>query len=429
MLNQDWWERATVSIPGGVNSPVRAFKSVGGTPRFIDRADGPYMWDCEGRHYIDLICSWGPMILGHRHPAVMTAVREAVENGFTYGAPTTGEVLLAEEIRKLIPSIEQVRLVSSGTEATMSALRLARAYTGRSRIIKFEGCYHGHSDGLLVKAGSGLLSLGQPSSAGIPESVASQTHVLEYNNCDELIRTFQSIGDQIAAVIIEPVAGNMNLVQATPQFLSTLRNLCTRHGSVLIFDEVMCGFRVALGGAQSLYQIKPDVTCLGKVIGGGMPAAAFGGRRDIMDLLAPTGRVYQAGTLSGNPIAVAAGLATLKEIQREGFYEQLSTAAARLAHGFVESASRHGDIPFCADHLGSMFGIYAAPKVPRNSTEVLAADSVLFGRLFHALLQQGVYVAPSAFEAGFVSSAHNARVIDSALEKIDTAFRALAKNS
>lgn len=427
MSNQNWWDRATVSIPGGVNSPVRAFAAVGGTPRFIDRADGPYMWDCEGRRYIDFIGSWGPTILGHRHPSVVAAVQKAIDRGFSYGAPTTGEVLLAEEIRKLVPSIDQVRLVASGTEATMSALRLARAYTGRSRIIKFEGCYHGHSDGLLVKAGSGLLALGQASSAGVSESVASQTTVLEYNDCEELARTFESMGDQIAAVIIEPVAGNMNLVQPTADFLSMLRTLCTRFGAILIFDEVMCGFRVALGGAQALYKITPDLTCLGKVIGGGMPLAAFGGRKDIMRMLAPTGPVYQAGTLSGNPIAVAAGLATLKEIQREGFYERLSASAARLVKGFL-LASRHLETPISADHLGGMFGIYVADRIPRSSTEAMTSDAKRFGKIFHALLDEGVYIAPSAFESGFVSSAHTSTVIDSALEQIESAFIKLGKS-
>ena len=336
--NEALFERAQLTIPGGVNSPVRAFRSVGGTPRFIERAQGAYFWDADGQRYIDYIGSWGPMILGHVHPEVLEAVQKVLVNGFSFGAPTESEVEIAEEICKLVPSIEQVRMVSSGTEATMSALRLARGFTNRSRIVKFEGCYHGHADSLLVKAGSGLLTFGNPTSAGVPADIAKHTTVLEYNNVAALEEAFKAFGNEIASVIVEPVAGNMNLVRATPEFLNALRRLCSEYGSVLIFDEVMCGFRVALGGAQQVYGIKPDLTCLGKVIGGGMPAAAFGGRRDIMAHLAPLGGVYQAGTLSGNPIAVAAGLKTLQLIQAPGFYDTLTARTARLVQGLSQAA-------------------------------------------------------------------------------------------
>ena len=332
MNNQELFDRAQRSTPGGVNSPVRAFRSVGGTPRFITRAEGAYFWDAEGKKYIDYIGSWGPAIVGHAHPEVVKAVQSAAANGLSFGAPTEGEVLIAEEICKLVPSIEQVRLVSSGTEATMSALRLARGATGRDKIIKFEGCYHGHADSLLVKAGSGLLTLGNPSSSGVPADFTKHTVVLDYNNTQQLTDTFNAIGDQIACVIVEPVAGNMNLIRATPEFLNTMRQLCTRHGSILIFDEVMCGFRVGLGGAQALYNITPDLTALGKVIGGGLPVAAFGGRRDLMAHMAPLGGVYQAGTLSGNPVAVAAGMTTLKLIQAPGFYESLTAQTSKLTN-------------------------------------------------------------------------------------------------
>jgi len=423
--NQALFERAQRVIPGGVNSPVRAFRSVGGTPRFIARAQGPYFWDAEGTRYIDYIGSWGPMILGHVHPEVLEAVQRVLVDGFSFGAPTEAEIEIAEEIRKLVPSMEQLRFVSSGTEATMSALRLARGFTNRSRIVKFEGCYHGHADSLLVKAGSGLLTFGNPTSAGVPPDIAKHTTVLEYNNSDALEAAFAAFGREIAAVIVEPVAGNMNLVRGNPAFLQTLRRLCTESGAVLIFDEVMCGFRVALGGAQALYGIEPDLTCLGKVIGGGMPAAAFGGRRDIMAHLAPEGTVYQAGTLSGNPIAVAAGMKTLQLIQAPGFYERLSAQTARLANGLA-AAARAAGVAFSADALGGMFGIYFNPQVPASFADVSRSDIGAFNAFFHRMLDAGVHFAPSAYEAGFVSMAHDDAVIDATLDAARGAFVALA---
>lgn len=423
--NEALFERAQRSIPGGVNSPVRAFRSVGGTPRFVARAQGPYFWDAEGVRYIDYIGSWGPMILGHVHPEVLEAVQRVLADGFSFGAPTEAEIEIAEEIRKLVPSIDQVRLVSSGTEATMSALRLARGFTKRERIVKFEGCYHGHADSLLVKAGSGLLTFGNPTSAGVPPDIAKHTSVLEYNNTEALEAAFAAFGDEIAAVIVEPVAGNMNLVRGNPEFLQSLRRLCTHHGAVLIFDEVMCGFRVALGGAQALYGIEPDLTCLGKVIGGGMPAAAFGGRRDIMAHLAPEGAVYQAGTLSGNPIAVAAGLKTLQLIQAPGFYERLGERTARLANGLA-AVAREAGATFSADAVGGMFGIYFTERVPASFADVSRSDISRFNAFFHKMLDAGVYFAPSAYEAGFVSIAHDDAVIDATLEAARGAFAALA---
>ncbi|RFU46296.1 glutamate-1-semialdehyde 2,1-aminomutase [Paraburkholderia sp. DHOC27] len=423
--NEALFERAQVTIPGGVNSPVRAFRSVGGTPRFIERAQGAYFWDADGQRYIDYIGSWGPMILGHVHPEVLEAVQRVLVNGFSFGAPTESEVAIAEEICKLVPSIEQVRMVSSGTEATMSALRLARGFTNRSRIVKFEGCYHGHADSLLVKAGSGLLTFGNPTSAGVPVDIAKHTTVLEYNNVAALEEAFKAFGNEIASVIVEPVAGNMNLVRATPEFLQALRRLCTEYGAVLIFDEVMCGFRVALGGAQQLYGITADLTCLGKVIGGGMPAAAFGGRRDIMAHLAPLGGVYQAGTLSGNPIAVAAGLKTLQLIQAPGFYDTLAARTTRLVEGLT-GVAREAGVPFAADALGGMFGLYFADKVPASFAEVTQSDVPRFNAFFHKMLDAGVYFAPSAYEAGFVSSAHDDAIIDATIEAARGAFASLA---
>jgi glutamate-1-semialdehyde 2,1-aminomutase len=423
--NEALFERAQRTIPGGVNSPVRAFRSVGGTPRFIERAQGPYFWDADGRQYTDYIGSWGPMILGHVHPDVLGAVQRVLVNGFSFGAPTESEVEIAEEICKLVPSIEQVRMVSSGTEATMSALRLARGFTSRSRIVKFEGCYHGHADSLLVKAGSGLLTFGNPTSAGVPADIAKHTTVLEYNNVEQLDEAFAAFGAEIAAVIVEPVAGNMNLVRATHEFLQALRARCDEHGCVLIFDEVMCGFRVALGGAQQVFGIKADLTCLGKVIGGGMPAAAFGGRRDIMAHLAPLGGVYQAGTLSGNPIAMAAGLKTLELIQAPGFYETLSIRTRRLADGLAAVAKDAG-VAFSTDAIGGMFGLYFAPRVPTSFAEVMQGDTKRFNAFFHAMLDAGVYFAPSAYEAGFVSSAHTDAVIDATLDAARGAFASLA---
>ncbi len=423
--NESLFARAQRSTPGGVNSPVRAFRSVGGTPRFITRAEGPYMWDAEDKRYIDYIGSWGPAIVGHAHPSVIEAVQRAAVLGLSFGAPTEGEIEMAEEICRLVPSIEQVRLVSSGTEAAMSALRLARGATGRDAIIKFEGCYHGHADSLLVKAGSGLLTFGNPTSAGVPEDFAQHTLVLDYNNPQQLEDVFAKMADRIACVIVEPVAGNMNLVRATPDFLQTMRRLCTQHGSILIFDEVMCGFRVGLGGAQAMYGIEPDLTVLGKVIGGGLPVAAFGGKSDIMKHLAPLGSVYQAGTLSGNPVAVAAGLSTLKLIQQPGFYEKLGAQTRKLAEG-LERAGREAGERFCADAVGGMFGIYFADKTPDSYAEVMACDKTRFNAFFHAMLELGIYLAPSAFEAGFVSAAHDDAVIDATIEAARTTFSQLA---
>ena len=422
--NDSLFARAQLSTPGGVNSPVRAFRSVGGTPRFITRAEGPYFWDADDRRYIDYIGSWGPAIVGHAHPQVIKAVQDAAARGLSFGAPTEGEIDMAEEICRLVPSIEQVRLVSSGTEAAMSALRLARGATGRDTIIKFEGCYHGHADSLLVKAGSGLLTFGNPTSAGVPEDFAKHTLVLDYNNPQQLEEVFKKLGDQIACVIVEPVAGNMNLLRATPEFLHAMRRLCTRYGAVLIFDEVMCGFRVALGGAQSLYNIRPDLTVLGKVIGGGLPVAAFGGRADLMNHLAPLGSVYQAGTLSGNPVAVAAGITTLKLIQTPGFYETLTGQTAKLALGLVGAAKEAG-ITFCADAIGGMFGLYFAQEIPSSYSTMMACDKTKFNTFFHAMLDEGVYLAPSAFEAGFVSIQHDDAVINTTVAAARTAFARL----
>jgi glutamate-1-semialdehyde 2,1-aminomutase len=422
--NDTLFERAQRSTPGGVNSPVRAFRSVGGTPRFISRAAGPYFWDADDRRYIDYIGSWGPAIVGHAHPAVVQAVQQAAERGLSFGAPTEGEVLMAEELCRLVPSMEQVRLVSSGTEAAMSALRLARGATGRDLVIKFEGCYHGHADSLLVKAGSGMLTFGNPTSAGVPEDFARHTMVLDYNDAQQLEDTFAKVGDRIACVIVEPGAGHMNLLPATPEFLQTMRRLCTRHGALLAFDEVMSGFRVALGGAQSLYGIAPDMTVLGKVIGGGLPVAAFGARADLMKHLAPLGGVYQAGTLSGNPVAVAAGMTTLKLVQAPGFYEALSAQTARMAAG-ISDAAREAGVPFCANSVGGMFGLYFTPEVPRNYAEMMKCDKAAFNAFFHAMLDAGVYLAPSAFEAGFVSAQHDDAVIDATLAAARQAFAAM----
>ena len=424
MTNTELFARAQLTTPGGVNSPVRAFRSVGGTPRFITRAEGPYFWDAEQTRYIDYIGSWGPAIVGHAHPEVVKAVQAAAALGLSFGAPTEGEILMAEELCRLMPSIEQVRLVSSGTEATMSALRLARGATGRDKIIKFEGCYHGHADALLVKAGSGLLTLGNPSSAGVPHDFTKHTLVLDYNNTQQLEDIFKTMGDQIACVIVEPVAGNMNLIKATPEFLQTMRRLCTEHGTVLIFDEVMCGFRVALGGAQALYNITPDLTALGKIIGGGLPVAAFGGRADLMAHMAPLGAVYQAGTLSGNPVAVAAGLTTLKLIQAEGFYENLSNQTNKLVRGLTELAQQAG-INFCADSIGGMFGLYFSSEIPTSYAAMMSSDKEQFNRLFHLMLDGGVYLAPSAYEAGFVSAQHDDAIIEATLQVAKHAFSQL----
>ncbi len=419
--NEVLFDRAQESIPGGVNSPVRAFRSVGGAPRFIEKALGPHMFDIEGKRYIDYIGSWGPMILGHNNPKVIEAVKHAVDNGLSFGAPTKAEVLIAEEIKKLIPTIEEVRLVSSGTEAGMSAIRLARGYTGRNKIVKFEGCYHGHSDSLLVKGGSGQLTFGTPSSAGVPEAVTNDTIVLEYNNPQMIRELFDKQGDEIACVIVEAVAGNMNMVPATQEFLNAMREETAKHGAVLIVDEVMTGFRVALGGAQSVYGIDPDITMFGKVIGGGMPVAAFGGKRDIMNCVAPLGAVYQAGTLSGNPVAVACGLATLEEIQAPDFYKRLSAQAAKLVRGLGEAAKKPG-VQFSAQSMGGMFGIYFRGSCPTSFKEVMECDGERFKTFFHAMLDNGVYLAPSIYEAGFVSITHDDSVIARTLEAADKAF-------
>ena len=409
--SQQLFQRAQLVIPAGVNSPVRAFRSVGGTPPFIQRGRGAQVWDADGRVYIDYVGSWGPLVVGHAHPDVVKAAQQAAERGLSFGAPTEQEVEMAELLCRLVPSLEQVRLVNSGTEATMSAIRLARGHTGRHRIVKFEGCYHGHADALLVKAGSGALTFGQPSSAGVPEETAAHTMVLEYNNEIALERAFANDADGIAAVIVEPVAGNMNLVAPRLSFLEQLRTLCTRHGTVLIFDEVMTGFRVALGGAQALYGVQPDLTTLGKVIGGGLPVGAFGGRRDIMQKIAPLGPVYQAGTLSGNPVAVAAGLATLKLVQAPGFFDRLGAATHMLCVGLVRAAQECG-IPFSAQNVGGMFGLYFRGTPPTGYAEVMQCDREAFNHFFHAMLAEGIYLAPSAYEAGFVSSAHGPAEIE-----------------
>ena len=432
--NQALFERAQRVIPGGVNSPVRAFRSVGGTPRFITRGHGAYIWDAEGQRYIDYIGSWGPMILGHGHPAVLEAVQKAALDGFSFGAPTEREIELAEAIIGLVPSVEQVRLVSSGTEAGMSAIRLARGATGRSKIVKFEGCYHGHADALLVKAGSGLATFGHPTSAGVPPEVVQHTLVLEYNNVQQVEDLFASQGDEIACVMIEPICGNMNFVRASVPFMARIRELCTQYGALLVFDEVMTGFRVALGGAQSVYAglipgFQPDMSVFGKVIGGGMPLAAFGASKKVMGLLAPLGPVYQAGTLSGNPVATACGLATLREISQPGFFEALSASTQSLVAGLTAAAHEAG-VPLVGDSEGGMFGFFfatsSATPLPQNYGAVMATDKERFNRFFHAMLDQGVYLAPALYEAGFVSAAHSADDIAATVAAARIAFRALA---
>ncbi|MEO5700075.1 MAG: glutamate-1-semialdehyde 2,1-aminomutase [Casimicrobiaceae bacterium] len=422
--NDELFARAQRTIPAGVNSPVRAFRSVGGTPRFFTRGEGPYLWDADGKRYIDYVGSWGPAILGHAHRDVVRAVQETAAHGLSFGAPTLAEIELAELLCERVPSMEMVRLVSSGTEATMSALRLARGVTGRSKIVKFEGCYHGHGDSLLVKAGSGALTFGQPSSAGVPAAIANETVVLPYNDRAAVEAVFRDNPTGIAGIIVEPVAGNMNLVAPAPGFLQGLRDGCDRYGAVLIFDEVMTGFRVHPGGAQALYGITPDLTTLGKVIGGGMPVGAFGGRRAIMEAIAPLGPVYQAGTLSGNPVAVAAGLATLRAIAAPGFYERLGVHTLALTDGLADRAARAG-VPFSAQAIGGMFGIYFAARVPASYDAVLASDKARFNRFFHAMLEAGVYLAPSAYEAGFVSAAHGAQIIGETLAIAEGCFAAI----
>jgi glutamate-1-semialdehyde 2,1-aminomutase len=427
--NQQLFDRARALIPGGVNSPVRAFRAVGGTPRFVQRAQGAYFWDANGQKFIDYIGSWGPMILGHGHPRVLDAVQQAVLEGFSYGAPTEREIELAEEIARHVPSVEMVRLVSSGTEAAMSAIRLARGATGRSRIIKFEGCYHGHADALLVKAGSGLATFGHPTSAGVPPEVVQHTMVLEYNNIQQLEEAFATHGKELACVIIEAIAGNMNFVRASVPFMKRCRELCTQHGALLVFDEVMTGFRVALGGAQSVYArqipgFAPDMTVMGKVIGGGMPLAAFGGPRALMERLAPLGPVYQAGTLSGNPVATACGLATLKEIARPEFFPALAKKTQSLVEG-LKSAAAEAGLPFAADCEGGMFGFFLLPELPQNYPAVMKSDAPRFGKLFHGLLDRGVYIAPALYEAGFVSWAHTDADIAQTVQAAREVFKSL----
>jgi glutamate-1-semialdehyde 2,1-aminomutase len=419
--NDELFERAQRTIPAGVNSPVRAFRSVGGTPRFFTRGEGPYAWDAEGTRFIDYVGSWGPAIVGHAHPDVVRAVQDAATRGLSFGAPTEVEIEMAETLVRRLPSIELVRLVSSGTEATMSALRLARGFTGRPKIVKFEGCYHGHGDSLLVKAGSGALTFGQPSSAGVPPEIANQTVVLPYNDVEALEAAFRAEAHAIAGIIVEPIAGNMNLVVPSREWLAALRTTCDRHGAVLIFDEVMTGFRVHPRGVQGLTGITPDLTTLGKVIGGGMPVGAFGGRRDIMQKIAPLGPVYQAGTLSGNPVAVAAGLATLALTEAPGFYDCLAAKTRALTDGLAAAAKRAG-VSFCANAVGGMFGLYFAERVPASYAEVMACDKERFNRFFHAMLDDGVYFAPSAYEAGFVSAAHGDEDIADTIRKAGRAF-------
>jgi glutamate-1-semialdehyde 2,1-aminomutase len=429
-LNDTLMARARQVIPGGVNSPVRAFRAVGGTPRFVQRAEGPYFWDANHQRYIDYIGSWGPMILGHGHPAVLEAVHQAANEGFSFGAPTEREIELAEAIIALYPSLEMVRLVSSGTEAGMSAIRLARGATGRDKIIKFEGCYHGHADALLVKAGSGLATFGNPTSAGVPPEVVQHTLVLEYNHVAQLEEAFAQHGADVACVILEPIAGNMNFVRASTEFTRRARELCTQHGALLIYDEVMTGCRVALGGAQSVYAklipgFEPDLTVLGKVIGGGMPLAAFGGKRAVMEQLAPLGPVYQAGTLSGNPVATACGLATLREISRPGFFDALSSKTRQLVDGLQGAADAEG-VAFSSDCEGGMFGFFLLPELPRNYSQVMKSDSARFNTLFHGLLERGVYIAPALYEAGFVSAAHGPNDIAQTVGAAREVFRTLA---
>lgn len=428
--NQTLFDRARATIPGGVNSPVRAFAAVGGTPRFVQRAQGAYFWDANGQQYTDYIGSWGPMILGHGHPEVLDVVQAAVLEGFSFGAPTEREVLLAERICQLMPSVEMVRLVSSGTEAAMSALRLARGFTGRKKIIKFNGCYHGHADALLVKAGSGLATLGTSSSAGVPEEVARDTIVLEYNNLEQLEAAFAQHGDEVAALIIEPIAGNMNFVRASVEFTAKARELTAKHGALLIYDEVMTGFRVALGGAQSVYAqkipgFKPDLTVMGKVIGGGMPLAAFGGRRDVMEHLAPLGGVYQAGTLSGNPIATACGFKTLELISAPAFHADLHLKTGHLMQGLKAEADAAG-IPFTVDWQGGLFGFFFLPELPTNYPAVMRTDKAVFNRFFHGMLERGHYFAPALYEAGFMSAAHTSDDIDRTLDAARAVFKTLA---
>ncbi|GHH47475.1 MULTISPECIES: glutamate-1-semialdehyde 2,1-aminomutase [Gammaproteobacteria] len=423
--SHDLFAQAQALIPGGVNSPVRAFKSVGGEPFFVQRADGAYLFDVDGNRYIDYVGSWGPMIVGHNHPAVREAVEKAVRDGLSFGAPCPAEVAMAQAITRLVPSCEMVRMVNSGTEATLSAIRLARGATGRQRIVKFEGCYHGHGDSFLVKAGSGMLTLGVPTSPGVPAGLSELTATLSYNDFEGATRLFDEIGGEIAAVIIEPVVGNANCIPPRPGYLQHLRELCTQHGALLIFDEVMTGFRVALGGAQALYGIAPDLTTFGKIIGGGMPVGAYGGRRELMAQIAPSGPIYQAGTLSGNPVAMAAGLAMLELIQAPGFHDRLAAATATLCDG-LEAAAREAGVAVTTNRVGAMFGVFFTDQKVETYAQATACDIPAFNRFFHAMLERGVFLAPSAYEAGFVSSAHDAATIEATVAAAREAFRASA---
>lgn len=413
-------------IPGGVNSPVRAFRAVGGTPIFIEKAQGAYLYDVDGKQYVDYVLSWGPMILGHAHPQVIAAVAEKIQDGLSFGAPTAIETEIAKEICQLVPSIEMIRMVSSGTEATMSAIRLARGYTGRNKLIKFEGCYHGHSDSLLVKAGSGALTMGTPSSPGVPAGTVEHTINLPYNDLEAVSEYFAKAGDDVACIIVEPVAGNMNLIPPVPGFLEKLRELCTEYGAVLIFDEVMTGFRVGLGCAQGYYDIDPDLTCLGKVVGGGMPVGAFGGKKEIMQMISPLGPVYQAGTLSGNPVAMAAGLTTLKLIQEEGFYKALTDKVDYLMSGLRSAAASH-DIPLSTNQKGSMFGFFFSEEEQvTNYQQVMACDDDRFKSFFRQMVESGVYLAPASYECGFMSAAHSQQDLDFTLEQADRIMGSLS---
>ena len=423
--SEDLFSRAAKSIPGGVNSPVRAFRAVGGTPIFVERANGAYLWDADGKQYIDYVLSWGPMIAGHAHPQVLAAVEKKMRGGLSFGAPTEIEITLAEKICSIMPNMDLVRMVSSGTEATMSAIRLARGYTGRDKIIKFEGCYHGHSDSLLVKAGSGALTLGVPSSPGVPAALADHTLTLTYNDADGVREAFTKFGEQIACVIVEPVAGNMNCIPPVAGFLETLREQCTKYGSVFIIDEVMTGFRLGLQGAQGYYGVEADITCLGKVIGGGMPVGAFGGKREIMEKIAPLGPVYQAGTLSGNPVAMTAGLATLDIISQPNFYAPLFEKTETLVNGLRAAAEKTG-IPLTSNHVGSMWGLFfTEEKSVTNYQQVMACNTQRFNRFFHGMLQEGVYLAPASYEAAFMSSAHTEADIEKTIAAAEKVFARL----
>ncbi|HRF87822.1 MAG: glutamate-1-semialdehyde 2,1-aminomutase [Cellvibrionales bacterium] len=423
--SEDLFSRAAKSIPGGVNSPVRAFRAVGGTPIFVERANGAYLWDADGKQYIDYVLSWGPMIAGHAHPQVLAAVEKKMRDGLSFGAPTEIEITLAEKICSIMPNMDLVRMVSSGTEATMSAIRLARGYTGRDKIIKFEGCYHGHSDSLLVKAGSGALTLGVPSSPGVPAALADHTLTLTYNDADGVREAFTKFGEQIACVIVEPVAGNMNCIPPVAGFLETLREQCTKYGSVFIIDEVMTGFRLGLQGAQGYYGVEADITCLGKVIGGGMPVGAFGGKREIMEKIAPLGPVYQAGTLSGNPVAMTAGLATLDIISQPNFYAPLFEKTETLVNGLRAAAEKTG-IPLTSNHVGSMWGLFfTEEKSVTNYQQVMACNTQRFNRFFHGMLQEGVYLAPASYEAAFMSSAHTEADIENTITAAEKVFACL----